>query len=265
MAIALKASRPFAQRPSSHWTDWGQWIALITMTVDHVVRHLMPHEWWWASSSIGRVAFPLFAGMVAWHGCFNTRNPYLYARRIMVIGLVAQLPYMLLPREGWQWNVCFTLGLGLMAVTLLRREWEACHENAAPGRILRLLALSAGLLGGWWYLGDYFEYGRLGLVFVPALVLAMLPWHPQYGARFSTGEAFLFGGLALCNAALLNSSVMAKSITALTTAVVLAMLLLHRMIPAVIVPMWRHLWLSWYPAHLAVIVILLWGRSQGQW
>ena len=29
-------------RLSSHWTDWGQWLALITMTVDHLTRYVLP-------------------------------------------------------------------------------------------------------------------------------------------------------------------------------------------------------------------------------
>ncbi|MGM0784154.1 MAG: hypothetical protein ACQEUM_08565 [Pseudomonadota bacterium] len=53
--------------------------------------------------------------MVAWHGLFNTRNPLRYARRILVIGLIAQLPYMMMPRASdvFILNICSTLSLGL--------------------------------------------------------------------------------------------------------------------------------------------------------
>lgn len=256
MAIASHLRPPLTQRPSSHWTDWGQWIALITMTVDHVVRHLLPTDWLWASSSIGRVAFPLFAGMVAWHGCFNTRNPYRYARRIMVIGIVAQLPYVLLPREGWQWNVCFTLGLGLVWITWLREEAKRYQAAKAMGCV-RFISLLGASLAAWWWLGDYFEYGHLGLLFVPALVFAMLPWHPDNVLSVNRAEAFALAALVILNAALLNSSLMAKSVTSITTVGVLVMLLANHKIPAVIIPMHRKLWLSWYPAHLAFIVLCL--------
>ncbi len=45
-------------RLSSHWTGWGQWLALITMTVDHLTRYVLPGDWdlSWAGSSIGRIA-----------------------------------------------------------------------------------------------------------------------------------------------------------------------------------------------------------------
>lgn len=245
--------RPLAVRPNSNWTDWGQWLALITMTIDHVVRYLAP-ELMWASSSIGRVAFPLFAGMVAWHGCFNTRNPFRYGRRIMTIGLVAQLPYMLLPRSSWQWNVCFTLGLGLMWVSVYRDLWRAQENKASGWGTLSLPLFLLASLVGWYWLGNSVEYGHLGLLFVPALSFAMLAWHPEVGVRIARPVALLALLLALLNAGLLNSSLLAKSITVLTTAAVLCLLLgAARWVPRVILPMHRKMWLSWYPAHLAVI------------
>ena len=59
------AGAPASQRrmTRSHWTDWGKWLALISMTVDHVVRYALSNEMsWqfsWASSTIGRVALKL--------------------------------------------------------------------------------------------------------------------------------------------------------------------------------------------------------------
>ena len=117
-----------ALRPSSHWTAWGQWLALFTMTVDHLTRYVLPGDWdlSWAGSSIGRIAFPLFAAMVAWHGLFNTRNPLRYSRRILIIGLAAQVPYMLMPRasDTFILNVCFTLASGLALGALVRQGWQ---------------------------------------------------------------------------------------------------------------------------------------------
>ncbi|MEQ5802984.1 TraX family protein [Halomonas sp. H10-9-1] len=134
------ASRAVAamHRPSSTWTGWGQWLALITMTVDHLTRYALPDGWelGWAGSSIGRIAFPLFAAMVAWHGLFNTRNPLRYARRILVIGLVAQLPYMLMPRAADGLIPRVPLGMP-------RRLWLGWY----PGHFAAL-ALWLGFVGG---------------------------------------------------------------------------------------------------------------------
>ncbi|MCH8506105.1 MAG: conjugal transfer protein TraX, partial [Ectothiorhodospiraceae bacterium] len=117
-----------ASKPDSRWTGWAQWVALATMMVDHVVRHLFGHlDLGWASSSIGRIALPAFAGMVAWHALFNTRSPYRYASRILIIGLIAQPFYMMMPRgdASITLNVCFTLAAGLTAATWLRQ----LHDN----------------------------------------------------------------------------------------------------------------------------------------
>ncbi|WP_431025489.1 TraX family protein [Halomonas sp. H5] len=101
----------------SRWVAWAQWLALLTMTLDHLVRHLLGPgsalAWW--PESLGRLAFPLFAAMVAWHGGFTSRDPLRYARRILLIGILAQWPYALMPRPEAPYllNVCFTLAAGL--------------------------------------------------------------------------------------------------------------------------------------------------------
>ncbi len=128
-------SMALPERPTSTWTGWGQWLALATMTIDHLTRYVLPGhlDLAWAGSSLGRIAFPLFAAMVAWHGLFNTRNPQRYARRILIIGLVAQLPYMMMPRasDAFILNVCFTLALGLAWGPGCATRSAAC-SRAAP-------------------------------------------------------------------------------------------------------------------------------------
>ncbi|WP_168011990.1 TraX family protein [Halomonas salinarum] len=263
----------------SHWTGWGQWLALITMTVDHITRYLLPDGWdaGWASSSIGRIAFPLFSAMVAWHGLFNTRNPLRYAKRILIIGLVAQLPYMTMPRDGFQLNICFTLAAGLAAGILLRnmlyqeqgfRGVAFRHPNShdGPSRQSQPVSVNTGLAVAnlvmlslaWWVLGDWVEYGHLGLAMIPLYMLAF----SQLGG-LSAGRLTSLAGAAatlpvLLNAGLMNSSEMAKSFTVATS---LTMVLLAagawRWVSRVRYPMPRRLWLAWYPAHFAVIALLL--------
>lgn len=248
-----------AQRPSSAWTAWGQWLALITMTVDHVVRYLLPDSWdmGWASSSIGRIAFPLFAAMVAWHGLFNTRDPIRYARRILIIGLVAQLPYMTMPRDGFQLNICFTLALGLCWGAWLRNL--ACRSQSVnrSDALNRSLAIAASLLA-WLVLGQWVEYGHQGLLMIPFYMLAL----QALSQPATTLPERLMVAIAalpvLINAGLLNSSDMAKSFTVTTCLFVLLMAAgAASRIPHVGFKMPRRLWLAWYPAHFAVIALLL--------
>lgn len=249
-------------RPSSAWTAWGQWLALITMTLDHVTRYLLPDGWeaGWVSSSLGRIAFPLFAGMVAWHGLFNTRNPIRYARRILIIGLVAQLPYMTMPRDGFQLNITFTLALGLIWGTWLR-------DIARRGAFDKEAPLQASLLIGaslivWLLLGDWVEYGHHGLLLIPFYMFALQALsQPAY----SLGERLLAAGAALpvlILAGLMNSSDMAKSFTVATTLLVLLLAAgaasrVPQITPGARMP--RKVWLAWYPAHFAVIALLLHG------
>ncbi|MGC3875183.1 TraX family protein [Halomonas sp. GXIMD04776] len=249
-------------RPSSAWTAWGQWLALITMTVDHVTRYLLPDSWdvGWASSSIGRIAFPLFAGMVAWHGLFNTRNPFRYARRILIIGLIAQLPYMTMPRDGFQLNICFTLALGLCWGTWLRDlARRPGVDQDAP--LQRPLLLGVSLLA-WWLFSPWLEYGHYGLLLIPFYMFALQAL-TQRTDSFSEHLLMVAASLpVLLVAGLMNSSDMAKSFTVMTTLLILLLAAgeasrVPQISPGAIMP--RKVWLAWYPAHFAVIALLLHG------
>lgn len=247
-------------RPCSNWTGWGQWLALITMTLDHLARYVAPEAWQvgWLGSSVGRIAFPLFAGMVAWHACFNTRDPLRYARRILVIGLVAQLPYMLMPRssDALIINICFTLSLGLVGGVWLAGLGRRLRQESTE--VWRLGAEAAAVIAAWWLAGSLTEYGHPGLLLIPTYMVAMQCLHQADVSRnamavaaFSCVPALIIGGF-------MNTSLMAKSFTLATCALVLLLAAgLHRHVPVVISQMPRRLWLGWYPGHFAVIALWL--------
>ena len=246
-------------RPTSEWTEWGQWLALITMTLDHVARYLAADDWGmgWVDSSVGRIAFPLFAGMVAWHGLFNTRDPLRYGRRIMVIGLVAQLPYQFMPREAlFQFNVCFTLALGLMA-----GYWaQQIEQRMAGGELTwgRLTLEVVTVVAAWYAAGFWFEYGHQGLLLVPLYMLAMAQIHSAGSVLTERVGAVLAALPVLLLAGMMNSSEIAKSITVLTTLGVLVLAAgLCSLVPRVRWQMPRRLWLAWYPVHFAALAVIL--------
>ncbi len=247
-------------RPSSAWTGWGQWLALITMTVDHVTRYLLPDSWdaGWASSSIGRIAFPLFAAMVAWHGLFNTRDPIRYARRVLVIGLIAQLPYMTMPRDGFQLNICFTLALGLCWGIWLR---ELARRSATEeGKTVTSLLAVAASLGAWLLIGPWMEYGHQGLLMIPFYMLAFQALSQPNENLVERVGAAASALPVLLNAGPLNSSDMAKSFTVTTTLLILLLAAgaasrVPQIGPGARMP--RKVWLAWYPAHFAVIALIL--------
>ncbi|MFG6666960.1 TraX family protein [Halomonas sp. HNIBRBA4712] len=247
-----------SERPLSHWTAWGQWLALFTMTIDHLVRYVLPGDWGleWAGSSIGRIAFPLFAAMVAWHGLFNTRNPLRYARRIMVIGIAAQVPYMMMPRasDAFILNVCFTLASSLALGALAREGWRRyTRESLGLGW---LLLGAAAAVTVWYVLGFWVEYSHNGLLLIPLFMFAMHALHDCGDALKSRLWAGLSAFPVLWIAGQMNASDMAKSFTVGTCVLVLFLAAgASQRIPRVFRAMPRRLWLAWYPAHFALIAV----------
>ncbi|WP_447955971.1 TraX family protein [Vreelandella sp. EE7] len=249
-----------AERPLSHWTAWAQWLALFTMTVDHLVRYVLPSDWdlGWAGSSIGRIAFPLFAAMVAWHGLFNTRNPLRYARRVLVIGIAAQVPYMMMPRlnDAFILNVCFTLASGLAIGALVRQGWQHYrHQSLGFGWLLLGAAVGVTL---WYLLGFWVEYGHNGLMLIPFFMFAMHALNETRDALKSRLWAGLAAFPVLWVAGQMNASDMSKSFTVGTCVLVLVLAAGGAQhIPKVFKQMPRRLWLAWYPGHFALIALWL--------
>ncbi|QEL12336.1 TraX family protein [Kushneria phosphatilytica] len=257
------------RRPASHWTDWGKWLALISMSVDHVTRFALPAAWplGWASDTVGRVAFPLFAAMVAWHALFDTRNPWRYARRIVMIGLVAQLPYMLMPRVLSMpvLNVCFTLALGLIVGSALLRLAQQPPRTLAMQIAAMLMVLFACMLA--LLFEDLFhvrlEYGWTGVLLIPVFMLVL-----HLAARADGLQRLLIlpaTGLLALVAWPLNIVPISQWIALMTCLLVTGLALGGAQhVPALprrfVMP--RVLWLGWYPGHLALIAlwVVLSGR-----
>ena len=99
--------------------DYGRemlkWLAIITMTVDHVGAVL--YQDFTVLRWIGRLAFPLFAYLLIL-GMENTRNVRKYFVRLFVFALVSQVPFFLAidyaPFEFL--NIFFTLTSGLLFI-----------------------------------------------------------------------------------------------------------------------------------------------------
>ncbi|MCX6649976.1 MAG: TraX family protein [Candidatus Bathyarchaeota archaeon] len=105
--------------------DWGRellkWVAVATMTVDHVGLILFPD--YLALRIIGRIAFPLFAYLLVL-GMRSTHNLRGYFNRLIFFAFLSQVPYSLANGiEPWvKLNIFFTLILGLIMVYLIERS-----------------------------------------------------------------------------------------------------------------------------------------------
>ena len=104
-------------------------IAVASMLIDHIgAVILMPMaqmgenvELYWLTRYIGRMAFPIFAYLLA-VGCMHTRNIKIYALRLAVLALISQIPYDLAFGSEIsfirQTNIFYTLFLAVLAIAV---------------------------------------------------------------------------------------------------------------------------------------------------
>ncbi|KGE78930.1 TraX family protein [Halomonas salina] len=206
------------------WLPLVQSIAIVTMAIDHVSLWLPAGD---VSPilrvTLGRVALPLFCFMVAWHA-LHTADARRYADRILLIALLAQLPFMALHGQPLG-NICFTLAAAAYLA--------AYHRHRDPWALLIGAALAIATF--------HVEYGPLALGLILVFMLAirrpitwivpLIGWPlAQYGLSLSGVSAFL--GVCL----------------------LLALVSTH--VPPIHLPRWLTRW--FYPAHLGGIWLLRW-------
>lgn len=106
----MQTDRSARQHPLNIWVSYAQWLAILTMTLEHTFRFVWPESTFtpWAQA-MGRTAFPLFAAIVAWHLIHNSRKPYVYGLRVLLIGAISQVPYAFIVTSG-KFNVCLVWG-----------------------------------------------------------------------------------------------------------------------------------------------------------
>ena len=104
-------------------------IALVSMVIDHAAVGLIEQSelasgaaWSLCGTAmrlVGRVAFPLFAFMIA-EGAVHTRDRKKYALRLLLLAVISEIPFNLVAGRTWFFpadqNTVFTLLLGLLAI-----------------------------------------------------------------------------------------------------------------------------------------------------
>jgi len=98
-----------------------KWLAIATMTIDHVGVVLYPENI--VFRYIGRLSFPLIAYLLIL-GLESTRNVKNYFIRLLLFALISQVPFYLsrgvLP---WEYlNIFFTLSLGVLFIYFFERN-----------------------------------------------------------------------------------------------------------------------------------------------
>lgn len=98
-------------------------IACFTMVLDHI-KYAIPSTNNFVTVYLGRLSFPLFAFLIS-EGFTHTSNLKKYYKRLLLFGVVSQIPFMLFRTLTGEWkllNIMFTLLLGLMCITIYEKE-----------------------------------------------------------------------------------------------------------------------------------------------
>lgn len=217
-----------------------KWIALASMFIDHFGRHLMGHPqdgWVFAA---GRIAFPLFALVLALNLAREgdrTARARRTATRLALWCAIAVLPSVWARGDPAVVNVLGTLALGTLA----------CWTVNSPAPVAaRLAVLVAAVM-----LATQVEFGSAGALLVAAVYLLATGRH---------GAGGLASAAALLATAWLNSSFGGMAAFA-GTLVGPALAVLVRPLPLRL-PRLRWWFYAIYPVHLAAIGALNhWGAS----
>lgn len=203
-----------------------QWIAMITMLIDHIGAVFFPHII--ELRIIGRIAFPIYAFAV-YIGYKHTRDVQKYIWRLFWIAIISQVPFMA-AFNHYSLNVVWTLWSALLVLFVI---------DKMPSK---LLGIPIVIGAGWFMEISQMDYGMYGLL----LVLLF---------RYFQGPVLVVAHVVLNALYLLlhNSSVQMYSVLA-TAGIAIAQY--YQAGFRMKGPRW--VWRYFYPAHLAIIAIIRW-------
>jgi len=156
-----------------------KWIAIITMTVDHVGVILYPE--FTVLRFIGRFSFPLFAYLLIL-GMENTRNIRYYFTRLFIFALISQVPFFLALDYGPfdSLNIFFTLSSGLLFVYFFKKSSVFVLVPVFASLVLPFDYGIYGIvvIGCMYILKENTKFGVVSLVLLNTLFL--VPWSIQF-------------------------------------------------------------------------------------
>jgi len=207
-----------------------KWIAIITMTVDHVGVILYPE--FTVLRFIGRFSFPLFAYLLIL-GIENTRNIRYYFTRLFIFALISQVPFFLALNHGPfdSLNIFFILSSGLLFVYFFKKS-----------SVFVLVPVFASLVLP-------FDYGIYGIAVI--------------GCSFILKENTKFGVFSLV---LLNTLFLVPWSIQFLSISAIPLILLHKngslkitreTTEKVTIPLWRkYFFYVYYPLHLTLLYLI---------
>ena len=156
-----------------------KWIAIITMTTDHVGVILYPEFTF--LRFIGRLSFPLFAYLLML-GMETTRNIRNYFIRLFIFAFISQVPFFLALDYGPfdSLNIFFTLSAGLLFIHLFKKSSVFVVVPLLASLVLPFDYGIYGIavIGCMYILKENTKFGVASLVLLNTLFL--VPWNTQF-------------------------------------------------------------------------------------
>lgn len=164
-------------------------IALITMTIDHVGMMLLPRLR--ILRAIGRIAFPIFAYMIA-EGCRHTRNRRKYLLSMVSLAAVCQIVYFF-AMDSLYMSVLVTFSLSIGLIYLA--------EYANNGGRFGMAELFAAICGLFFlcYLAHDVLFPKTDFGIEYGLWGVLLPVFAYFGEKKQKTLPYFTGGLSLLN------------------------------------------------------------------
>jgi len=154
--------------------DLLKWLALGTMTLDHVGLVLYPEVL--ILRIIGRLAFPLFSYLLVL-GMESTHDPRRYFYRMLGFAILSQIPFAVANEVPlWQHlNIFFTLSLGIVFIYFRERNSILL---IIPFIASVVIPVDFGVYGlaTILFLHEFRSFKRTGVAFLVALNLLLIPF-----------------------------------------------------------------------------------------
>ncbi|MBE7031277.1 MAG: hypothetical protein E7409_07660 [Ruminococcaceae bacterium] len=170
-------------------------IALVAMTCDHVGKVLLPG--WTFLQIIGRLAFPIFAYMIA-EGCRHTRDVKRYFLNMAGAAFVCQVVYFIAGRLLYMCVlVTFSLSIGVICAI----RWAQERGTRVSATVLALVLLSTAFVCEVLsrlvaQTGFCVDYGLIGVLLPVAVYLCSQKAHAlTVTAVMLAGLGFTYGGI----------------------------------------------------------------------
>ena len=122
-------------------------LACLIMLIDHIGAIMFPGVD--ILRAVGRIAFPLFAWLLA-NGWRHTANRPRYVLRLLTFALLSQIPFITAFQPSvWRWNVLFSLAAGIACLAWCERKsgWPRYAVIAAIAILAEILLFDHGSYG----------------------------------------------------------------------------------------------------------------------